>query len=86
MGSFERVFKEVALGALTGNRFSVALRFIPAEIEDAEISKNVKAAMNEGFVNYFGMQRFGTYSVRTHEVGKEVVRHNWKKVARIILG
>ena len=66
MGSFQRVFKEVALGALAGNRFSVALRFIPADIEDAEISKNVKAAMNDGFINYFGMQRFGTYSVRTH--------------------
>ena len=31
-GSFERVFNPLALGALKGNRFSVALRFIPAEI------------------------------------------------------
>lgn len=85
MGSFQRVFKEAALGALTGNRFSIALRFIPPDIEDAEIGKNVTAAMNEGFVNYFGMQRFGTYSVRTHEIGKEVVRHNWKEVVRMIL-
>ena len=85
MGSFQRVFKEAALGALAGNRFSVALRFIPADIEDSEIAKNVEAAKSEGFLNYFGMQRFGTYSVRTHEIGKEVVRHNWKEVARMIL-
>jgi len=30
--------------------------------------ENLKA---NGFINYFGMQRFGTYNVRTHEIGKE---------------
>lgn len=31
------------------------------------------------------MQRFGTYSVRTHELGKEILRQNWRKVAELIL-
>ena len=61
----------MALGALKGNRFSVALRFIPASISDAEIKRNVKNVKDHGFINYFGMQRFGSYNVRTHDIGKE---------------
>jgi tRNA pseudouridine13 synthase len=30
-----------------------------------------------GFINYFGMQRFGTYSVPTYEVGKAILHSNW---------
>lgn len=38
-----------------------------------------------GFINYFGMQRFGTYNVRTHQVGIENLRQNWIKVCQLIL-
>jgi len=31
------------------------------------------------------MQRFGSYSIRTHQVGKEILNHNWKEVIRLIL-
>jgi len=31
------------------------------------------------------MQRFGSYSVRTHTVGKEILNQNWKEVCRLIL-
>jgi len=39
VGSFERVHKPLRLGSLSGNRFSVALRFINAEISDEMILK-----------------------------------------------
>ena len=32
VGTFERVFNPLRLGQLSGNRFSVALRFIPNDI------------------------------------------------------
>jgi tRNA(Glu) U13 pseudouridine synthase TruD len=38
-----------------------------------------------GFINYFGMQRFGTYNVRTHEIGIECLKQNWIKVIHMIL-
>lgn len=38
-----------------------------------------------GFINYFGMQRFGTYNVRSHEIGRENLHQNWIKVAHMIL-
>lgn len=31
------------------------------------------------------MQRFGSYSIRTHQIGKEILNHNWKEVIRLIL-
>ena len=31
------------------------------------------------------MQRFGTYNVRSHEIGREVLHQNWIKVAHMIL-
>jgi len=31
------------------------------------------------------MQRFGTYSVRTHEVGIQILKQNWAEVIRLIL-
>ena len=73
-GSFERVFKPLALGTLRGNRFSVALRFIPHEISDSEIGKNVANVKEHGFINYFGMQRFGSYNIHTHEIGRECLK------------
>ena len=38
VGTFERVFNPLRLGQLSGNRFSVALRFIPKEITDEMIA------------------------------------------------
>lgn len=31
------------------------------------------------------MQRFGTYNVRTHEIGKETLHQNWIRVINLIL-
>jgi len=38
-----------------------------------------------GFINYFGMQRFGSYSIRTHEIGRECLLQNWRVVIQMIL-
>jgi tRNA pseudouridine13 synthase len=34
------------------------------------IERSLLSVRDMGFINYFGMQRFGTYSVPTYEVGK----------------
>ena len=66
VGSFERVFNPLSLGALKGNRFSIALRFIPDEISNSDIRANVLSVKKNGFINFFGMQRFGSYNIRSH--------------------
>lgn len=41
VGGFERVLKPLRLGQLSGNRFSVALRFIPSGITNEQIAKSI---------------------------------------------
>jgi len=31
------------------------------------------------------MQRFGTYSIRTHEIGIEILKGNWEEACRLII-
>ena len=33
-----------------------------------------------GFVNYFGLQRFGNQECPTHCIGRELLKHNWDAV------
>lgn len=64
----------------------MALRFIPHEVPDSEIKRNVKNVKDNGFINYFGMQRFGSYNIHTHEIGRECLLQNWRGVLQKILG
>ena len=85
VGTFERVFKPLQLGSLNGNRFSVALRFISRDIDDKRIKENVNQVAKHGFINYFGMQRFGQYNIHTHEIGRACLQQNWREVCRMLL-
>jgi tRNA pseudouridine13 synthase len=85
VGSFDWVFKPLQLGSLNGNRFAVALRFISPTISNAQITANVNSVIKHGFINYFGMQRFGQYSIHTHEIGRACLQQNWKEVCRMLL-
>jgi tRNA(Glu) U13 pseudouridine synthase TruD len=40
---------------------------------------------NKGFINYYGMQRFGTGSIPTHAVGRCVLNGDWKLAIDYIL-
>jgi len=75
----------LSLGLANGNRFSVALRFIPKEISDDQIAFQVNRIIKDGFINYFGMQRFGSYSIHTHEIGRACLRQNWIEVCKMLL-
>ena len=53
------VNEAVKLGDLIGNRFTLALRLLE-ETEEKDIEHNINSLRVNGFVNYFGLQRFGT--------------------------
>lgn len=38
-----------------------------------------------GFINFYGMQRFGNSSVPTHLVGLALLKSDWAEAARLIL-
>ncbi|KAF9681701.1 hypothetical protein SADUNF_Sadunf05G0030000 [Salix dunnii] len=77
VGNFCHVKEGLVLGKLLGNRFTVTLRGVIADSEDT-----IKAAADclgrHGFINYFGLQRFGTGSVPTHLIGATLLRGEWK--------
>jgi len=45
----------------------------------------MESLSNRGFINYFGMQRFGNSHVSTFEIGVEILKNNWEKVTDLLL-
>lgn len=51
---------------IAGNRFTIVLRDVDAPADRLEVA--LAALANKGFVNYFGLQRFGANAAApTHE-------------------
>ncbi|KAL2345777.1 hypothetical protein Fmac_007062 [Flemingia macrophylla] len=84
MGDFCYVKEALCLGQLLGNRFTITLRGIVAESEDT-IKASADALGKHGFINYFGLQRFGSGSVPTHLIGAALLRGEWKLAVDLIL-
>ncbi|EKM80137.1 hypothetical protein AGABI1DRAFT_120164 [Agaricus bisporus var. burnettii JB137-S8] len=72
------------LGLLKGNAFVITLRNV--KVESTEILEEaMKTIKHKGFINYYGMQRFGTASVPTHSIGLALLRSEWQKAVDMIL-
>jgi tRNA pseudouridine13 synthase len=66
--------RPIKLGALEGNRFEIKVRNISNSIKKNQIEKAVSVIKNnQGFPNFYGIQRFGTVRPITHIVGKFIV-------------
>lgn len=90
MGNFEVLPKKIGklgLGDLGGNRFTLALREL--DLRDpgavANIMSAVSSVRERGFVNYFGLQRFGSGAYGTHTVGFSVLRGNFAEACSRLL-
>ncbi|KAK9869840.1 hypothetical protein WA026_003566 [Henosepilachna vigintioctopunctata] len=76
--------KALKLGDLNGNRFKIVLRNIVCE--DTIIQKAVESVKTNGFINYYGLQRFGNdKEVPTYSVGLELLLGKWKEACELIL-
>ncbi|XP_073308968.1 multisubstrate pseudouridine synthase 7 isoform X2 [Primulina huaijiensis] len=84
VGNFCHVHDGLLLGQLQGNRFTITLRSVIAENEDI-IRESTSALGKHGFINYFGLQRFGSSSVPTHLIGAALLRGEWKTAVNLIL-
>ncbi|PVG03526.1 tRNA pseudouridine synthase D [Serendipita vermifera] len=72
------------LGMLKGNEFLITLRNVKAPSLEA-IDKSMDILKTKGFINYYGMQRFGTASIPTHAIGLALLRSQWSKAIDLIL-
>ena len=84
LGDFQYVKEQINLGQLKGNHFQVVLRDIDAP--DATVDAVMQSVKSKGFINYYGMQRFGTGTVATSEIGKAILLGNWSGAVDLILG
>ncbi|EJD01227.1 tRNA pseudouridine synthase D [Fomitiporia mediterranea MF3/22] len=72
------------LGMLKGNTFIITLRNVRVEPLDT-LDKAMESLKHKGFINYYGMQRFGTASIPTHSIGLAFLQCDWKRAADLIL-
>jgi len=97
VGDFTYEKHDLELGDLTGNEFLITLRdcqFPGGEnLDDAarlDLAKKVvgdavKSIQAHGFLNYYGLQRFGTYLIGTDEIGKLILKSDFKGAVDAIL-
>lgn len=83
VGNFVNKDEHLKLGDLKGNKFIIVLRQLKGESE--LIEKAINSLASRGFINYYGMQRFGTSSVSTHSIGRALLQGNWKSAINLIL-
>merc|ERR1739838_854506 len=83
VGNFQVCEDQMRLGDLTGNYFTIILRDIDDNMK--HIKQSCNSLTSNGFINYFGMQRFGCGKVPTYEVGKALISSNWKKAIDLVL-
>ncbi|KAJ1657060.1 multisubstrate pseudouridine synthase 7 [Dispira simplex] len=83
LGDFRRVPELLKMGSLYGNRFTIILRHLTTEETEARAS--VEYWLKNGFVNYFGLQRFGTTTSSTHRVGAALLSSQWQEAVQCIL-
>ena len=88
------------LGDAQGNHFQILVRDVKPLTQDVkpltqesmdQDSKHVlldrlETVKKIGFINYFGMQRFGSRAISTHVIGKHLLLQEWKEACMLILG
>ncbi|MDF1539360.1 MAG: tRNA pseudouridine(13) synthase TruD [Candidatus Thorarchaeota archaeon] len=75
--------KQIQIGDLWGNRFTLLVRDLDIPCEQArELSKELRT---DPILNYFGIQRFGVSRPFTHLIGKALTKQDYEEAARYIL-
>ena len=83
VGDFEYVDGPAMLGELGGNRFEIILRSLSAP-SDLDVISACDSVRTQGFINYFGLQRFGKGGSKSHEIGREILKSNWENCVRML--
>jgi len=84
VGNFTYQDRELKLGDLKGNQFDIVLRDVEGGSD--VIARRAKSFQEHGFLNYYGMQRFGATSSATHLVGRAIIRKEWRTAVDMLLG
>ncbi|VDB85446.1 unnamed protein product [Peniophora sp. CBMAI 1063] len=72
------------LGMLKGNAFVITLRNVQVDSKE-DLAQAMNSIKTNGFINYYGMQRFGTAAIPTHTIGLAFLRSDWQGAVNLIL-
>ncbi|KAI4682777.1 uncharacterized protein J4E84_007242 [Alternaria hordeiaustralica] len=86
VGDFEYRHNDLKLGDLMGNEFTITLRDCHFQSEEGlDFAQRSKLAQNvvskaitdfsqKGFINYYGLQRFGSFAASTDAIGRKMLQ------------
>ncbi|MHA1460329.1 MAG: tRNA pseudouridine(13) synthase TruD, partial [Promethearchaeota archaeon] len=70
----------VKLGSNWGNHFEVTIRNIEHKNNEKKKIEELLAILRaRGFLNYYGLQRFGTFRPNSHLLGRYILENDYKK-------
>lgn len=85
LGDLRYASAPIKTGELGGNRFTIVLRAVPAD-EVARVDAAATALRERGFINFYGLQRFGNNpAAPTHHVGRALLSRRWREAIDLIL-
>lgn len=87
LGDFEYRSNDLKLGDLKGNEFTITLRNCHFENETGDVAQRLELAngvvgkaiqdfSDKGFINYYGLQRFGSFAASTDAIGRKMLQDN----------
>jgi tRNA pseudouridine13 synthase len=76
----------IAIGDLVGNYFQVKIRTIQREVNRKELSSFCSEAEKNGFLNYYGLQRFGSRRPILHKFGQCLLQGKYSLAIDLYLG
>ncbi|KAL8776978.1 MAG: hypothetical protein Q9213_008059 [Squamulea squamosa] len=97
IGNFEYRTQGLQLGDLMGNEFVITLRDCHFEGDsDLDLDTKIEKAAStvgtaienfsqHGFINYYGLQRFGSFTTGTHTIGRSMLQGDFKAACEGIL-
>lgn len=85
LGDLRYAMAPIRTGELAGNRFTIVLRAIAPD-ELARVDTAAFGLRERGFVNFYGLQRFGNNpAAPTHHIGRALLTCRWREAIDLIL-
>ncbi|KAH8728249.1 pseudouridine synthase [Phaeosphaeriaceae sp. PMI808] len=97
MGDWQYSPHNLRLGDLMGNEFTITLRDCHfqgeegmsfakrRELADLVVSRAISDFSEKGFINYYGLQRFGSFAASTDAIGRKMLQDDLKGAVEDIL-
>ncbi|GMF15057.1 unnamed protein product [Phytophthora lilii] len=88
VGDLRYVSRKLELGDCAGNRIAMVIRSLPEdekELSEEDVRQAVHSWEAHGFINFFGLQRFGNASTSFHLLGRAMLRKDYKLAVLLLL-